>query len=255
MARQGLNGTFSYSDGSSARTYQFRAGMLGYGTDMIYAEDQARISRSFYPHRSATQQFSVQVLLKDWDERSDFVSWMMVYAQSMLDPNVVRTTFPFMQVVVPVRAFAQQGVPLTGYEWGAHAGMMAFSPVFVFEAAQSPGQVNSQVVTSSVTGTASAYASDPAIQYFYPFSTQLEASQVPQDYSQVIPPVSALPVVTPVSAPPVPVLSTPAGQAALATGPVVASGPTLATYPPPGRGTVPVGGLPATGIFARLAGG
>ena len=253
MARQGLNGTLSYSDGSATQTYQFRAGMLGYGTDMIYAEDQARINRSFYPHRSANQQFSVQVLLKDWDERSDLVSWLMTYAQYMLDPNVVRTVFPFMQVTVPVRSFVQQGVPLTGYEWGAHAGMMAFSPVFVFEAAQSPGQVTSQVVTSSVTGTASAYASDPAVQYFYPFSTQLEASQVPQDYGQVIPPVSTLPVVLPPVVPPV--LSTPAGQAALATGPVVVSGPTLATYPPPGRAAVPVGGLPTTGIFVRLAGG
>jgi len=255
MARQGLNGTFSYSDGSSAHTYQFRAGMLGYGTDMIYAEDQARTWRSFYPHRSASQRFSVQVLLKDWDERSDLVSWLMTYAQYMLDPNVVRTVFPFMQVVVPVRSFAQQGVPLTGYEWGAHAGMMAFSPVFVFEAAQSPGETASQVVTSSVTGTASAYASDPAVQYFYPFSTQLEASQVPQDYGQVIPPVSTLPVVTPVSAAPTPVLSTPAGQAALATGPVVVSGPTLATYPPPGRANAAGGSLPLTGITARLAGG
>jgi hypothetical protein len=251
MARQGLNGTFSYSDGSAAHTYQFRAGMLGYGTDMIYAEDQARISRSFYPHRSASQRFSVQVLLKDWDERSDLVGWMQSYAQYMLDPNAVRTTFPFMQVTVPVRNFVQQGVPLTGYEWGAHAAMMAFSPVFVFEAAQSPGQATSQVVTSSVTGAASAYASDPAVQYFYPFSTQLEASQVPQDYGQVIPPTSTVPVVIP----PAGVLATPAGQAALATGPVVVSGPTLATYPPPGRAAPPVGGLPMTGIFVRLAGG
>jgi len=67
MARQGLNGTLSYSDGSATQTYQFRAGMLGHGTDMIYAEDQARTWRSFYPHRSASQRFSVQVLLKDWD--------------------------------------------------------------------------------------------------------------------------------------------------------------------------------------------
>jgi hypothetical protein len=233
MARQGLNGTLSYSDGSAAYTYQFRAGMLGYGTDMIYAEDQARTWRSFYPHRSAVQQFSVQVLLKDWDERSDLMSWMMAYAQAMLDPNAVRTTFPFMQVTVPVRNFVQQGVPLTGYEWGAHSGMMAFSPVFVFEAAQSPGQTTSQVVTSSVTGTASAYASDPAVQYFYPFSTQLEASQVPQDYGQVIPPVSTLPVVTPAAASAFTSLTTVPGTSRTVI-PGVSSAAVLASYPPPG---------------------
>lgn len=238
MARQGLNGTLSYTDGTTAYTYQFRAGTLGYGVDMIYAEDQARTWRSFYPHRSANQQFSVQVLLKDWDERSDLVSWMMTYAQYMLDPNAVRTVFPFMQVSVPARKFSQQGVPLTGYEWGAHTGMMAFSPVFVFEAAQSPGQVSNAVVTSAVTGTSSAYASDPAVQYFYPFSTQLEASQVPQDYGQVIPQSSALPTVTTSGATALSnfnsLVSNPAPTVISSVAATVASALTLATYPPPG---------------------
>jgi hypothetical protein len=233
MARQGLNGTLSYTDGSTAYTYQFRAGTIGYGVDMIYAEDQARTWRSFYPHRSASQQFSIQVLLKDWDERSDIVAWMMTYAQYMLDPNAVRTVFPFMQVVIPARNFTQQGVPLSGYEWGAHSAMMAFSPVFVFEAAQSPGQVSSSVVTSSVTGTSTAYASDPAVQYFYPFSTQLEASQVPQDYGQVIPPVSTLPVVTPAAASAFTSLTTVPGTSSTVI-PGVSSAAVLATYPAPG---------------------
>jgi hypothetical protein len=195
MGRQGLNGVMSYTDGTTAYTYQFRAGMIGYGTDMVYAEDQARTQRAYYPHRSANQQFSVQVLLKDWDERADFMSWITNYAQFALDPNLVRTVFPFMQVTVPVRDFTQQGMPLTGYEWGAHAAMMAFSPVFVFEAAQSPGQSSSTVTASSVNATG-AYASDPAIQYFYPFSTQLEASQVPVDYGTVSPAAGTSPSAT-----------------------------------------------------------
>lgn len=187
MARQGLNGTLTYTDGTASYTYQVRVGDIGYGTDMVFAEDQARTQRSFYPHRSANQQFSVQVLLKSWDERNDLMTWLTSYAQYALDPTAVRTVFPFMQVTCPVRNFSQQGMPLSGYEWGAHVGMMAFSPVFTFEAAQSPGQVSSSVVTSSVVNTANAYASDPAVQYFYPFSTQLDASQVPIDYTQVIP--------------------------------------------------------------------
>lgn len=193
MARQGLNGMLSYTDGSRSYTYRVRVGDIGYGTDMIFAEDQGRTQRSFYPHRTANQQFGVQVLLKDWDERQDLMTWMTSYAQYALDPTAVRTVFPFMQVTCPVRNFSQQGIPLTGFEWGAHAGMAAFSPVFVFEAAQSPGQFSSAVTASRVTGTASAYASDPAVQYFYPFSTQLDASQVPQDYTQVIPSPGAAP--------------------------------------------------------------
>jgi hypothetical protein len=236
MTRQGLNGIFSYTDGTTAYTYQFRAGIIGYGVDMVYAEDQARTTRSYYPHRSANQQFSIQVLLKSWDERSDFVSWMSSYAQYALDPNAVRTVFPFMQVTVPARNFSQQGMPLSGYEWGAHVGMMAFSPVFTFEAAQSPGQVSSSVVTSSVTNQASAFASDPAVQYFYPFGTQLEASQVPQDYGQVLPPASAPPAAAPPATSPAPLPPWATAPPVVVTGPIIVPAP----YPPAGTGPVGV---------------
>jgi hypothetical protein len=230
-ARQGLNGTFTYTDGTATYTYQVRVGDLGYGVDMIYAEDQGRTQRSFYPHRSANQKFSVQVLLKSWDERQDLMTWMTSYAQYALDPTAVRTSFPFMTVTCPVRNFTQTGMPLRGYEWGAHTGMMAFSPVFTFEAGQSPGQVSSSVVTSSVTGTSTAYASDPAVQYFYPFSTQLSASQVPQDYGQVITsPSSAVPSATVTSSLG---LTSPAASAPV---PGVSSASVLAAaaYPSPG---------------------
>jgi hypothetical protein len=232
-ARQGLNGTFTYTDGASAYTYQVRVGDIGYGVDMIYAEDQGRTQRSFYPHRSANQKFSVQVLLKSWDERQDLMTWMTSYAQYALDPTAVRTSFPFMTVTCPVRNFTALGMPLSGYEWGAHAGMMAFSPVFTFEAGQSPGQVSSSVVTSSVVGASAAYASDPAVQYFYPFSTQLAASQVPQDYGQVVPSPGTPPAAT-VTAPPAG-----ASQAeyayALSSGSVVNSGTVAGpAYPAPG---------------------
>lgn len=254
--RQGLNCTFSYTDGTTAYTYQVRAGSIGYGTDMIYAEDQGRTQRSYYPHRTANQQFSIQVLLKNWDERQDFMSWVTRYAQFALDPNLVRTVFPFLQVAVPARNFFQQGMPLTGYEWGAHAGMMAFSPVFVFEAAQSPGQSANALVTSSVINAAGAYAADPAIQYFYPFGTQLEASQVPVDYGQVLPDpgtVSGLPSAdltnVPGSGTVVGVSS--AGALAGAGGGVV-TGTTAAAYPPPGF--TQVAGADLGSLGAILAG-
>lgn len=245
MARQGLNATLAYTDGASAYTYQVRAGDIGYGTDMIYAEDQGRTQRSFYPHRSANQQFSVQVLLLNWDERQDLMTWMTSYAQYALDPTAVRTVFPFMQVICPVMNFSQQGMPLSGYEWGAHSGMMAFSPVFTFEAAQSPGQSSLAVVTSSVTGTASAYASDPAVQYFYPFSSQLSASQVPQDYGQVIPSPGAAPSAT----------TTPAVTSVGLTSPVtstpvpgVSSASALAAYPSPGSAGNPADAASFPGV-------
>jgi hypothetical protein len=236
MPRQGLNCTLSYTDGTTAYTYSVRAGIIGYGVDMVYAEDQARISRAYYPHRSANQQFSLQVLLKSWDERSDFVNWMSAYAQYALDPNAVRTVFPFMQVLVPVRNFNQQGMPLSGFEWGAHAGMMAFSPVFVFEAAQSPGQNSASVVTSSVIDTTSAYASDPAVQYFYPFSTQLEASQVPTDYGTILPVSGTAPAVNGTAQSTLTQITAPPGTTSSALVPGVSSAAAIAAagYPSPG---------------------
>jgi hypothetical protein len=187
MARQGLNATLSYKNGRTLHTYSVRAGNLGYGVQMVAAEDAARVTRAYYPHRSANQQFSVQVLLKNWAERNDFVNWLTAYAQWALDPNIARTAFPFMSVQVPARNFAQQGLPLAGYEWGAHTGMMTFTPTFVFETGVSPGQQGLGITVSSVINKWAAFASDPAIKYFYPFGTQLDATQVPTDYSHITP--------------------------------------------------------------------
>jgi hypothetical protein len=192
MARAGLNCTLSYVNGA-AQTYQVRAGDLSFGAEMIATESAARIYRAYYPHKSANQQFSVQVLLKNWAERSDFMNWLSAYAQWALDPNAVRTTFPYMTVNVSSRSFYQRGLPLTGFEWGAHTGMMAFAPVIVFESAYSPSQSGDAIATSSVINQWSAFASDPAIQYFYPFGTQLDADSAPENYSQVQLPASDSP--------------------------------------------------------------
>lgn len=197
VARQGLNCTFSYVDDSgTTHTYRVRAGDLAYGVQMIAAEDQGRVTRAYYPHKSANQQFSVQVLLKDWSERSDFMNWLSGYAQWALDPNVARTIFPFMTASVPSRDYSQTGLPLTGYEWGAHTGMMMFQPTIVFETGLSPGQRGTGITVSSVINQWSAFQSDPAIQYFYPFGTQLQGSQVPQNYGQVLPPAPTPPPAT-----------------------------------------------------------
>jgi hypothetical protein len=67
----------------------------------------------------------------------------------------------------------------------------------VFETGLSPGQPNPSITVSSVINQWSAFQSDPAIQYFYPFGSRLDSSQVPQNYTQVVPPPSPAPPVTP----------------------------------------------------------
>lgn len=175
--RKGLNCTLSYPDAAGAvRTYRVRAGVLAHGIEMVYEESEARAYRAFYPHRTAMEQFQVTVLLKDRGERGDLVNWLSTYANYAINPNVVQAQFPWMTVSVPSRGFAQVGVPLTGYEWGAHTGQMMFTPVIVFESARSPGSSATPQV-SSVINQWSAFADDPAVQYFYPFGTQLSGSQ------------------------------------------------------------------------------
>ena len=177
MTRAGLNCTLSYSGPRGIqRVYRIRAGNIGFGVQMISSESAARTQRAYYPHKTAMQQFRVRALLKNWDERRDFVNWLSAYSEYTLDPDTTQQFFPWMRVSIPLRNFTQYGVPLEGYEWGAHTGMMMFTPDILFEAAKSPGQQNYPQV-SSVINKWSAFTSDTAIQYFYPFGIQLAGNQ------------------------------------------------------------------------------
>ena len=187
MARLGLNCTLSYPDAQgTTRTYQIRAGAVSHGIQMIFAESQARTARAFYPHRTAMEQFSLVVLLKNWDERASFVNWLSTYANYAINPDIIQSAFPWMQVAVPSRSFTQYGVPLTGYEWGAHTGQMMFTPQVLFEAAQSPGSQPGLPQLSDIINKWTAFATDPSIQYFYPFGTQLSGSQAGFDNIPVV---------------------------------------------------------------------
>lgn len=185
MRRMGLNCTLSYQRGGIVRTYQVRAGDVSHGVQMISTESVARTQRAYYPHRTAEQEFSVQVLLKNWDERRHFTEWLANYATFALDPDLIQYPFPWMTVDIPVRGFHKLGVPLQGYQWGAHTGQMMFSPQVIFEAATSPSGTNVPAV-SSVINKWSAFKSDIAIQYFYPIGTQLAGNQVPANYSRIV---------------------------------------------------------------------
>jgi hypothetical protein len=201
MARMGLNCTLSYTDPSGMiRKYQIRAGNISFGVQMISSESAARTQRAYYPHKTAMQQFTVQALLKNWDERTSFVNWLSSYSEFSLDPDTVQPAFPWMKVEIPLRGFTQYGVPLEGYEWGAHTGMMMFTPDIVFESVKSPGQQNYPQV-SSVINKWSAFSADTAIQYFYPFGVQLSGNQQ-GSYAQIQYPGDPTQFTNPTSTPP-----------------------------------------------------
>lgn len=185
MPRQGLNGTLSFRRGSSTQAYRVRVGSIVHGSQMVYSESQARLRRAFYPHRVTTQQFSIVVLLKGWNERRSFTNWMTSYLAYALDPDLSASEYPTMLVTVPSYEFSQRGVPLSGYEWGDHVGSMVFNPTVTFEAAYEPWDKAKPAVTR-VENEWRAFVGDKAIQFFYPFGTQLKGDEEPKNYDKVV---------------------------------------------------------------------
>jgi hypothetical protein len=77
-------------------------------------------------------------------------------------------------------------VLLEGYGWGDHIGSMVFEHQLVFEASVDPGQTQ-QPKTSVVDNKWSAFTQDEAIQYFYPFGTQLSGDKAPGgNYDKIV---------------------------------------------------------------------
>lgn len=157
-------------------TYQVRCSAVTHGRQMVFDESTGRKTRSFYPHQAAPEQFMIQVDLKGYGERTDFIDWMASYGSYVIDPDNSSLDFPSMQVSVPAVEFMQRGVPLTGYEWGDHVGSMLWQLQMVFEAAIDPADPSKPDV-SYVKDKWDAFAKDKAIQYFYPFGTQLSGDQ------------------------------------------------------------------------------
>jgi hypothetical protein len=177
--RQGLNATLSYTRGNATNAYRVRCSGIQFGTQMIAEESQARLRRAYYPHRVSTQQFAITVQLKGYAERKSLSNWLSDYATYALDPDVGGTDYPTMSVVVPSYEFTHRGVPLSGFEWGDHVGSMIFSPQIVFEAAYEPWDKTKPAVTH-VENSWFAFQKDEAIQYFYPFGTQLSGDDAPK---------------------------------------------------------------------------
>jgi hypothetical protein len=184
--RQGLNCTLSYSRGSTNNTYKVRATVVTHGTQQIAEESHARTHRAFYPHRSAPQRFAVTVQAKGWSERRDLMNWLGSYGEYMVDPDLSASVYPAMTVLIPSREFTGIGVLLEGYGWGDHIGSMVFEHNLVFESSVDPGQTK-QPNTSTVDNKWEAFTQDQAIQYFYPFGTQLSGNDAPGgNYDKIV---------------------------------------------------------------------
>lgn len=187
--RAGLNCTLSYADGGGAR-HGFRVRVEGvtHALVQVYAESSGRNRRVMYPHRMSSGQFTLVLILSGQQERQALSSYLAGFAALLLSPGA--TAPSPMSVDVPSRNFSRSGIPLTGVEWGDHLGQVVFKPQVTFETAVEPLDADPDPPVSVVPSVAAV--SDGAVQYFYPFSTQLAGDQAPAG-SVLIPGVSSLP--------------------------------------------------------------
>lgn len=181
--RKGLNCTLSYAFNGTTRTYRVRAEVISHGVVMIASESSGRNRRAYYPHRLAPAQFAIQPILIGPSERESFSNWMQGYADFIMDPGKAGVV-PSMQVMVAVRGFQREGVPLQGMEWGDKLGSMVWKPTVVFETTKEP-QDTETFTTSKVT----TLGGDPDMRYFWPTGIQLGGNSAPSGgYTTVIAP-------------------------------------------------------------------
>lgn len=187
MGRPGINGTLSYVIDNNQSSFQVRVGQIQHGVQMVADESTSRTRRAYYPHRLSATQFSIQVILSSYSERTLFSNYLNDYSKRALDPNLAGQ-FPQMQVQVPVRKFVRWGVPLNGIEWGEHIGAVIWTPTVTFETTidWSIGDNNAPKVSSFALSTLASDQS-PELKYFYPQGIQLSGNDVPAAGAYTVP--------------------------------------------------------------------
>lgn len=173
MARKGLNCTLSYPRQGS-RVYRVRCSNLTYGFEQVAEESEARMTRAFYPHRTAPTQFTITVDLIGRAEKNSFNRYLTRYAEYLLDPSR-RGRLPLMTVTVPSRNFKRTGVPIKGINFGIRVGEMMWQPQVTFENSGEPLDWKD----ASLVASALADEVSPESQYFYPTGIQLSADDGP----------------------------------------------------------------------------
>lgn len=175
--RSGLNGTLAYLAGGSWQRFDVRVTTVTHTLVPVFRESTGRSVRAMYPHRMSSGQFTLGLVVVGQAERRALTAYLGAYAAALLDPGSAGGILTGMDVTVPSRGFARIGVPLTGLEWGMRVGQGWFTPQVTFETAYEPLDLESVAVASAVPSVAAV--GDGAVQYFYPFGTQLSADPAP----------------------------------------------------------------------------
>lgn len=180
--RRGLNCTLSYPGTRSGKAvnvgYRLRCNAVMYGFTQISDESQGRTTRAFYPRRTAPTQFAIAVDLIGQAERNSLNSYLMAYADYILDPGISAQRTPQMTVTVPSRNFQRIGTPIGGVTYGTQIGAITYPTTITFEISGEPIDWNDTFAISSIQADL-AFFKTPDSNYFYPTGTQLKGGDAP----------------------------------------------------------------------------
>lgn len=188
MARVGLNARMAYAVNSTLYQFDVRVEQLFHGSRMVADESLSRTRRAYYPHRLSASQFSMMVILKGYNERTLFSNFLNDYVSRALDPSQT-SGYAQMAVLMPVRNFFREGVPLNGIQWGTSTGAMLWKPMITFETTFDQGIGDGQTAPlSEFILDKRATDQAPELKYFYPEGIQLSGDQVPPagDYTKQV---------------------------------------------------------------------
>lgn len=182
------NAVLSYMKDGRKNIIRAYCDSVTYGFSQIGTESEARYARAFYPRRTATQPFSITVLLNGYAAYRNFNYWLAGYQEHLRIAGDNSATPPPITVTVAGRDFLRDGIPIEGMTFGDHVGSMLWQQSITFQATNDPAEKNDDFVSSSVLQPGSLDADN---KYFYPFQTQLAGDDSDARYRKTIRPSAA----------------------------------------------------------------
>lgn len=184
----GANCTLSYTRDGVQRAWRLRASGLAHGVQQVATESRSRETRAFYPHDRTPAQFMLTIDLlgrPDLDSKTSeyerFNLWLREYMRFLLDHEEDGGAGKGMNVVIPVRNFSRQAIPLGPVTFGEHVGSMLWRQQITFEVTYEPLDTTFKTSTFDPAGT----QKDRNARFFYPQGEQLSGHQKPSAYDKV----------------------------------------------------------------------
>lgn len=184
----GANCTLSYTRDGVQRAWRLRCYGVVHGVQQVANESRGRETRAMYPFKRTPAQFICTFDLlgrTDLDsptsEYERFNLWLREYMRFLLDHEEDGGAGKGMNIVIPVRNFSRQGIPLGPLSFGEHVGSMVWRQQITFETTYEPLDTTFRTSSFDPAGT----EKDRNARFFYPPGEQLSGHQMPSSYDVV----------------------------------------------------------------------